>query len=544
MNSIVNLWMKSDKISAKSKDFILKMSDEDMNDAFRPQKLTFGTAGIRQLMGPGTNRMNSYTYQQIADGYAQYLLNTFKNDDVIKVVIGHDNRANADLFSMVCAKVLSSFGIQVFLYKNNELIPTPIVSYTIRKYGFHGGIMVTASHNPKDYLGFKAYNWTGCQISDQDAKIIESFMPESIDILNNDYESNESMIAYLDDEVINLYFEDAKLCLINTNPREFKKFPVIFTAHHGTASFLMPKFLEKLGYTNIITVKQQCVPDSNFTFSSTSNPEDPASFELSEKYAQRANAEIMLGVDPDADRLAVAVIHNGSWRYLTGNEMGIIFSYYILNNKKFSKTPFIVSSFVSTYLIDHIATHYGAKVYRTPTGFKNLGNVVEQKSNNEDFVVAFEEAIGSLNSTINRDKDSFQAAALALEIYGEYRKHNMSLLDLLNSEIYPLFGCWAGGTMSYTFECYDWREKMNQKMNYFSQLKDIALYDVRILSTRWSDETKILEWILQDNMWIKVRMSGTEPKFKIYFNIFGNTINDANNRYIQLKEIIKEMMRE
>lgn len=284
------------------------LSKNEMDDSFKESKMSFGTAGIRQIMGPGTNRMNSFTYQQISHGYAQYILKRNYNNP--SIVIGHDNRTNADMFALICAKVLTSFGIKVYLFKNNELMPTPIVSYAIKHLGLNGGIIITASHNPKNYLGFKAYNETGGQILPDEASIIEEYMPENNIILEQNYLSDDSLITYLDDQIISDYYQDARSCLINTDFNEKKNDPIIFTAHHGTASYHMPSFLETLGYQNIVSVKQQCIPDPNFTYSISSNPEDPISFELSEKYASKVDANIMLGVDPDADRLAVAVKHD------------------------------------------------------------------------------------------------------------------------------------------------------------------------------------------------------------------------------------------
>lgn len=541
MNTIVNLWLKSNKISTQSKKYIMNLSKNEMDDSFTENKMSFGTAGIRQIMGPGTNRMNSFTYQQMSHGYAQYILKKNPNNPI--VVIGHDNRTNADMFALICAKVLSSFGIQVYLFKNNELMPTPIVSYTIKHLGLTGGIIITASHNPKNYLGFKAYNETGGQIMIDEGHIIEEYMPSNFEILEKNYISNDNLISYLDDEIITHYFNDAKTCLINTDINEEKCEPIVFTAHHGTASYIMPNFLETLGYKNVVAVKQQCVPDSNFTYSKSSNPEDPSSFELSEKYAEKVNAEIMLGVDPDADRLAVVVKHNNCWRYLTGNEMGIIFTYYVLSNKEFKKHPFIVSTYVSTYLIDIIANHYGAKVYRTGTGFKWLGNIVTLKESKEDFVVAFEEAIGSLNSTINKDKDSFQAAALALEIFSLYKKRGMTLIDLLENEIYQQFGYWAGGTMSYTFKGFNWKQEMERKMDYFKSLNNFDVCGLKVLSNKWNNEADALEWDLGQGIWIKFRKSGTEPKFKIYYNVYGNSLEEANDIFENLKKYMSELIR-
>lgn len=541
MNAISNLWIKSSKISTLSKEYIIKMNKKEIEDAFNPNKMKFGTAGIRQIMGPGTNRMNAFTYQQISHGYAQYILS--KNSENPKVVIGHDNRTNADMFSIICARVLTSFGIEVYLFNNNKLIPTPIVSYAINHYGFDGGIVVTASHNPKNYLGFKAYNETGAQILPDEAKIIEQNMPQSETILNNEYKYNQDLIQYLSDSVIKDYFIDARSCLIHTDISKRKEYPIVFTAHHGTASQLMPQFLSSLGYLNVVSVKQQCVPDANFTFSKCSNPEDPSSFELSEKYAFRVGADIMLGVDPDADRLAVAIKHNGAWRYLTGNEMGIIFAHYVLTNKDFQKKPYIVSTYVSTYLINSIARTHNALINRVGTGFKWHGNLINEKINTGELVVAFEEAIGSLNSTINRDKDSFQAAALALEIYDLYKEKSMTLVDLLEKEIYPKYGYWAGGTISYTFQSMNWQNDMDEKLSQLASIKNPEVGGIKVLSNRWNSEAEALEWNMESGMWIKFRKSGTEPKFKIYYNVYGNDLEEAQSTYEIFKKEISNLMR-
>lgn len=550
MNIICQKWIKSPKISESSKRYILGLPEKTIDSMFTNEKMKFGTAGIRQIIGPGTNRMNSFTYAQMAHGYAQYIL--AKKPEGARVVIGHDNRINADLFTMVCAKVLTSFGIEVYLYNNNQLMPTPIVSFTIRHYSLDGGLMITASHNPKNYLGFKAYNETGAQILPNEAAFIEQEMPENEIILDLEYQENNELISYLDDAIVHEYYQAAQSCLIHTNINEEKNFPIVFTAHHGTASYLMPQFLETLGYTNVVPVKQQCVPDPKFTYSATSNPEDPSSFELSEKYAEKItdvkkqDVSIMLGVDPDADRLAVVVKHNGTWRYLTGNEMGIIFTYYVLSNKQFTHKPYIVSTYVSTYLIDSIAKAFKAHVYRTGTGFKWHGDMINKKSPREELVVAFEEAIGSLNSTIGRDKDGFQAAALTLEIFDFYRKREMTLIDLLENEIYPTFGYWAGCTVSYTFQGFEWQQEMQAKMNQFAAYNNksnLQIYDCKLKSCKWNEAADALEWDFDKGIFIKFRMSGTEPKFKAYFNIYGSSNEDAKLRLNAFKEYIAYLMR-
>lgn len=540
MNSILADWLKSQKINKRVKDYILKMSDADKERYFSYEKLNFGTAGIRATIGPGTTQINVFTYQQMAEGAAKHFKQIKENPSII---VAHDNRRNADAYAMIVAKVLTNFGINVWLYKDNQLKATPIVSYTIRKKQMDGAIIITASHNPKNYLGFKVYNHTGGQILPEECESIRNLMPNNDLILNSAYMSNMDLINYFDDSITDEYFEDAKTCLIKTDCKEDKNFPIVFTSHHGTASQDLPAFLEKLGYNRVICVKQQCVPDPNFTHSPISNPEDKESFRLSLKYAEQVNANVMLAVDPDSDRLAVVVKHKGEWKYLTGNEMGLIFAHYVLSNKKFEKSPFIVSTYVSTYLTDKIASHFGAKVYRTPTGFKWLGNVIEKTYQEADFVVAFEEAIGSLNSTIGRDKDGFQAAALALEIIYEYSKQEKTLVDILEKEIFPTYGYWSGETVSYTIQGANWQEEMQDRLRKLSQFKCDEICGIIMTSNKWNAEADALEWEFQNGMWVKFRLSGTEPKFKVYYNFYGESLEEVQDRLKSFKEYISDIIR-
>ncbi|MDE5553451.1 MAG: phospho-sugar mutase, partial [Malacoplasma sp.] len=535
MNLILADWLKSSKINKKVKNYILKMSDSDKERYFSYEKLNFGTAGIRATIGPGTTQINVFTYQQMAEGAAKHFKQIKENPSII---VAHDNRRNADAYAMIVAKVLTNFGINVWLYKDNQLKATPIVSYTIRKKQMDGAIIITASHNPKNYLGFKVYNHTGGQILPEECESIRNLMPNNDLILRSAYMSNMDLINYFDDSITDEYFEDAKTCLIKTDCKEDKNFPIVFTSHHGTASQDLPAFLERLGYNRVVCVKQQCVPDPNFTHSPISNPEDKESFCLSLKYAEQVNANVMLAVDPDSDRLAVVAKHKGEWKYLTGNEMGLIFAHYVLSNKNFEKTPFIVSTYVSTYLTDKIANHFGAKVYRTPTGFKWLGNVIEKIYQEADFVVAFEEAIGSLNSTIGRDKDGFQAAALALEIIHEYSKQEKTLVDILEKEIFPTYGYWSGETVSYTIQGANWQEEMQDRLRKLSQFKSDEICGIRMTSNKWNEEADALEWEFQNGMWVKFRLSGTEPKFKVYYNFYGESLEEVQDRLKSFKEYI------
>lgn len=538
-NPIAFNWINSTRISNKYKEHIYNMSEEELYKYFSPTKMSFGTAGIRATMGPGTNQMNIFTYQQMSEGVARWLLNKKENPTVI---VAHDNRMNADYYAMIIANTLSSFGIKVFLYKDNQIKATPIVSYSVREVGADAAIIATASHNPKNYLGFKVYNETGGQILDNEANEIISLMPECDTIIENYYEPNKSLISYFDDAITESYFEASYKCLINTNIYRSKNFPVILTTHHGTACYDLPYLLKSMGYENIILTGPQCVPDPNFKYSANFNPEDKASFDLALKYAEKYHANIMLGVDPDSDRLAVVVRHKNKWHYLTGNEMGIIFTYYVLTQKKFSKPPFIVSTYVSTNYIDRIAQKYHAKVFRTPTGFKWVGNEMNKHIDNMDFVVGFEEAIGSLNSDIGRDKDGFQAAALALEIFTMLHDDELTMVDYLE-QIFSEFGAWVGETVSYKIESLNWKEEMQKKIDQFARIKNKDILGLTIEEVVWNEDAKAVEWYLENNIWIKFRLSGTEPKFKIYFEIYAETKEICQNVLKSLKDEFSYMIR-
>jgi phosphomannomutase len=317
-------------------------------------------------MGMGTQKMNRFTYTNLSYAYGEYLKETYGENTCI--VIGYDNRMNSKTFARLCANVISSFKIKVLLFKH--LIPTPIVSYAIRELKAVGGIIITASHNPKEYNGFKAYHNDGGQILPDVVKKITNHLKPSDSILNITYSPNKKYVKHIGKNIIKKYMLDARSALVNKNVINNKnKFQIVFTGHHGTASKLLPKFLRSLNFV-ISPVKKQCFYNSSFINSPLPNPESENSFDLAIKQANNINSKIIIGVDPDADRMAIMIKHNEKWRLMSGNEMGIIYTYYVLHNKKFNKQPYLISSFVSTNLIDRIAKEFSAQVYRTGTGFK------------------------------------------------------------------------------------------------------------------------------------------------------------------------------
>ncbi|WEK82848.1 MAG: phospho-sugar mutase [Mycoplasma sp.] len=540
VNKIYQEWLTAKGVCNHAKALMKKMDQKQIDSYFSNESLKFGTAGIRGTMGPGTHQMNCYTYQQFTSGFAQYLLKKYPKNP--SVIIGHDNRLKSDQFAIVCANVLTSYGIKVYLFKNNELIPTPIISYAIRMLNASGGIIVTASHNPKEYNGFKVYNPDGGQIINETAKAIEELMPSCVGLTKLKFKPNNKLIRYFDQSMIDSYFFSAKKVFINRDILDLKKtYPVVYTTHHGTASKYLGEFLKSCHF-NPVAVTQQCYPDGNFPNSPIANPEDPKSFELAIKKANQVKADVIVAVDPDADRMALMVKHQKQWRLMTGNEMGMIYVYYTLKNKSFMHQPFIVSSHVSTNYIDLIAKKYGAKVFRSLTGFKQMGKIVTENDGPMDFIVAFEEAIGALNTNINRDKDSFTASALALEIYHYCKSNKMTIVDYLHHVIFKEFGNWFGKTDSFIIPGLDWKAKANQLMKSFKNFKKTKIGDFKIQKINWNKDGDCLEWHLGNNSWIKFRKSGTEPKFKAYYNFYEKSLKELENKYLKVHKIFKEFI--
>lgn len=445
-NKIFETWLNHERVSKELKQEMQLMSDEEKSVAFNEAQIAFGTAGYRAKMGPGNHYLNEITYQQLSEGYARFLVNKYPKKR--KALVVHDNRRNAQLFTMVAAYTLAAHGIEVYLVENNDLLPTPIASYLIPRLGCAGAINVTASHNPKEYNGFKCYDDTGCQLLPDDAKNIVEYMPSWSEIMDKPLVKNDEMIKYIDPKMIDQYFTDITKTLVHTNPSVKKNIKLVYSAMHGTASNYMSKFLNGLGY-ECIDVKEQNFPNSDFINTPLCNPEDPKALTLATSIADQNKVNLVLASDPDADRLAIALKKDGKWIFLNGNQAGIIETYYRFNVLKNDyRIPVAISTYISTNLIDRIAKDFKGKIIRTATGFKWVGDQINKLSKKEVYVNGFEEAIGALPSDLNRDKDSFQTAALILEIINFYQDKNWDLIDILEKEIYPKYGHWYGNTTS------------------------------------------------------------------------------------------------
>lgn len=517
-NKVYYAWLKHPSIENKNKKIMEEMSDAEISIAFNEKPIKFGTAGYRAKMGPGNHYLNEKTYHQLATGYARFIKSKFPKNSNWKVLVVHDNRYNGKFFTEVVCNALWREGIMPIINKDNELLATPIASYLIKKLKLNGGINITASHNPKEYNGFKCYDSTGAQILTEDADLIINSLPSWEDALNTKidlYYEGE----FIKDSYVKDYFDEVYNSLPDTN-RKPKYLKLVYSSMHGTASYVMSKFLNSLGYI-CIDVPTQNYPNQDFENTPICNPEDNKALEAAITLADTLNVNVVLASDPDADRLAIVIKKNDEWQFLNGNQAGIIETYYKLTKlKKTKKTPVVISTYISTNLIDRIIKPYDGKIIRTPTGFKWVGDQINKLGKNEIYINGFEEAIGALPSDMNRDKDSFQTAALILEIINSYNKKSMDLIDILEKEIYPTYGHWYGNTTSLVIKSHNWKEKADEMLETLKNSKLTKILNREIVSKNFNVPADAMEYHFKNDSWVKFRISGTEPKFKIYTNLY------------------------
>lgn len=520
MNQLAKLWSQSKNLSDEQKQLVNNLSEEQIDELFNPEfKFTFGTSGVRLQRNIGTKYFNKITYMQLIVGFIEYLNNQNKTNK--RVVFGRDNRFLSKEAMQMAAELFSASGYEVLVPADYKMLSTPIISYLIHHTNACGGIMFTASHNPKEYCGFKVYGSNGAQPLKEETDIISDYIPSFESMLDYSWEANQELIKFIDDETISSYFKVIEKALVNTDPNQTKELKVVFSAHHGSSSYDMIPFLNSLGYKNVISVSEQNQEDPNFSYDTTSNPEVPISFKLSLEYAQKHNANLMLSSDPDGDRLGAAVFKNGEWVYLTGNETAIIAAYYLLKHKSYDKAKYVISTYISTRYIELFANEFNCEVKYVDVGFKNHGNLIAQLKKTNSLVIGFEEAIGALWNDFNNDKDSYQYAALLLEIVNYYQSnHNMDLIDILEKEIFPKYGYWYNRTIQFIIDGDNWKQKAISIMNNLKDFEFKAISDYQIHDMIYHEVGNYLEWKLDGLGSIKFRLSGTEPKFKVYIELY------------------------
>ncbi|HLU89010.1 MAG TPA: phospho-sugar mutase [Cyclobacteriaceae bacterium] len=524
----------------------------ELIDAFY-RDLEFGTGGLRGTMGVGSNRMNVYTVGMATQGLANYLLQQFPGQQ-IKVAITHDSRINNTLFADTAAHVLTANGIGVKYFR--EMRPTPMLSFAIRHYGCHSGIMVTASHNPKEYNGYKVYWQDGGQIvAPHDQNIIAEVQKiTSFDKVN--WDKNLSLIEYIETDFDEVYLKEVKK--LSMSPEailQHKDMPIVFSPIHGASGKMVPASLRTFGFQNIHVVAEQAEPDGNFPTVVFPNPEEPEALELALRLGREVNAELVLACDPDGDRYASAIPNeHGEFELLNGNQTGAIIIYYLLSrwreHGRMTGHEFTVSTIVTTDLIGVISRDFGAKHYSTLTGFKYIASLIHKMEGEMNFVAGGEESYGFLVGDFVRDKDGVSACAVRAEIVAYYKTKGKNLLDVL-AEIYEKYGFYKESLISITKKGKDGAEQIQKLMQGFRTTKPASINGVRVTKVvdvqesivyHLEDGTKepldleksnVIQFYLEDGSKISARPSGTEPKIKYYISVRENLPNRDAYRNVE-----------
>lgn len=563
-----NRWLNEEKVDEALKNELQTIENEkEIEDRFY-KNLEFGTGGLRGKIAAGSNRMNVYTIGKATQGLATYLL---KHKAEPSVAIAYDSRNMSKEFADQAASVLAANGVKVFLYPS--LRPTPMLSFTVRHLETDAGIVITASHNPKEYNGYKVYGNDGGQITDEAAKEILSYIDaadifEDVKVMTLEKAEKEGKLEYITEEVDKAYYHQVEtLCirkdLIKEKASELK---IIYTPIHGSGNIPVRTMLNKLGFTNVAVVKEQELPDGNFPTAPYPNPEDKRVFELAIEMAKETAPDLIFGTDPDCDRIGVVVKESAdSYKVLTGNQVGILLSDYILNARKemgtLSEQDTIVKTIVTSDMVKPIAMHYGTQVMDVLTGFKYIGEKIKEflETGANNFVFGYEESYGYLSGDFVRDKDAVIASVLIAEMALYYRTQGKNLYEALE-DLFKQYGYYREDLVSIQMEGKDGQEKIqaiisNLRENAPKEVGGIRV--VRVEDYKLSKAYNVLEgeeeaiflptsnvmkFILEDGSWFVVRPSGTEPKMKIYVSIIGQDEKDATNKVESFKKQVLELV--
>ena len=554
------VWKDFKGLEPNLKKELESMDDNQLKEAFTDD-LEFGTGGLRGILGAGTNRMNIYIVMKATLGFGRYLLKQSPVAGQRGVAISHDNRHQSVEFARKSAEVLSTLGFRVFLFE--ALRPTPELSYAVRNFKCIGGIMITASHNPKEYNGYKIYDETGCQLIPAEADKVIAEIEKIDNYFEIDSSKNHELIYYIGKDVDDKYIEDVKKIILRPNLK--KDFKLVYTPLHGTGQVFAPQVLQSVGY-DVVPLACQMTCDPDFSGVKTSNPENKEAYDEAIELAKEIGAKIVLATDPDADRLGIAVEHDGEYVLFTGNQTAsLVFDYICKTRKELGTLPkdgFMFTTNVSSTLPIAIAEKYGLKVEITLTGFKFIGEKAREMEDQHKgtYVFGFEESYGCLISPIVRDKDSIQAILMLCETAAYYREKGMDLVDALDA-IYKEYGYYHEGITNIGLAGLEGKAKIGRIMDYF-RTTDIALKNFKILAkddVKLSVHTEygknedkkskinlptsnVIKYYLNDNMWFVLRPSGTEPKLKVYYGVVGKTEKEANEKLDALKNEVMNIV--
>lgn len=546
-------WLTADCFDDQTKEELKALTDQaEIEDRFY-KDLEFGTAGARGIVGAGTNRLNIYTVRRITQGYAEYLLAQFGEEAKERgVVIAHDNRHFSDVFSLEIARTLAFNGINAYLFK--DITTTPELSYAVRQLKTAGGIVVTASHNPSEYNGYKVYDETGCQEIPERAQMIvdEVNRLSSYDIAVSS--EDDEHIHWLNDDLDEQFVQDEMKTLHHPEVIQemADQMKILYTPLHGTGRKAVLSGLEKLGFKHIYTVDEQLVPDPEFSTVKLPNPEDPEAFTLALDLAKKEAIDLVMATDPDCDRVGMWVRdHDGSYHPFTGNQMGALVIYYLLStNPELAKSvkPYIATTIVTSTLGSKIAASYGVETILTLTGFKFIGQQMNQRLNDQTFIMGYEESYGFLVSLLERDKDGVSATFTMAEMVAYYMKEGKTLVDVFH-EIDEKYGYHREALISETLPGKEGLAQIQELMDTFRHLpaSDLEQFGVKevIDYSEGKDLPKanVLKFIFADGTWIAARPSGTEPKIKFYIGAVATSEEKADQRLAECESFVRHYMK-
>ena len=533
-------WLTFDEETRKELEAIT--DEKEIEDRFY-KELEFGTGGLRGIMGAGPNRMNKYTVAKATKGLADYLNASFDGEK--SVAIAYDSRNNSAFFADTAASVLAANGIKVYLF--NTLMPTPVLSFAVRYHNCTAGIVLTASHNPKEYNGYKVYDSKGCQLVPEYADKVIAFVNavtdlKNIDMMPLDEAKASGKLVYIGDETLNAFLAEVATQSVYNENSDLK---IVYTPLHGTGNIPVRRILEG---KNVSVVKSQELPDGNFSTVRSPNPEEKDALTLAIEQAKSENADIVIGTDPDCDRVGVGVLHNGDYVLLTGNQTGALLVDFVLKFRKDSmpENAAVVKTIVTSGLGAAIAEKNGAKIFQTLTGFKYIGEKIclwEERGENT-FIFGYEESYGYLAGTHARDKDAVSASMLISEMAAYYKNNGKTLIDAMNG-IYEEYGYYFDCLETFVLKGKEGAEKIQSAMKAMRESGESLFDDLEVLldySKGIDDLPKenVLRFDFKDGSWAAARPSGTEPKLKLYFSIKGENKEQAQARQLEIRNILAE----
>ncbi|MDQ0417800.1 phosphoglucomutase [Croceifilum oryzae] len=549
-------WLRFDGLDSILKEELQQIQEHELEIQERfSQSLSFGTAGIRGIIGAGTNRMNVYTVRKLAHGLGEWLHH--ENLAEKGVAIGYDTRHCSVEFAGEVAKVLLHHGVKVYLFK--QICPSPELSFAVRYHEAAAGIMVTASHNPPNYNGIKVYGADGAQISphitnqilENISRISDEFMIPVADL--SEAEASGSLV-WLGSEIDQTYYKNIASLAFQTNDQN-KYFRIVYSPLHGTGRLPIESVLSQRGFEHVFVVPEQADPDPNFSTVKSPNPEDPASFQLAIAYANEQQADLVLVTDPDADRIGIAIRdENNQFVHLTGNQIGALLLYYLLSQRlergELPSNGAMVKSIVSSDLGESIASHFGVKTQNTLTGFRYIGEFIQKwkQTGEYKFLFGYEESYGYLIGDFCRDKDATQACLLLAELGAYYQKQGMPIHQVLDT-IYKEFGYFQETQISVTLEGLEGSKQLKEIMirtrsNPPSHVAGIAVCSIQdyLQGVEGFPKADVLKYLLEDGSWFAIRPSGTEPKMKCYVGVKGSSSTKAEEKKIAIKEYLADWL--